>query len=646
MGALPSWPLRAASRAGSRSAYFRQAVESEEKGEERGRYTPAPEPEDEVYDLDFGISLVYVDTNTNIVLSSEETSKRGGEGKTFVTQESRRREEEEEEERGGGGVRRRRRSEIEIQQREEAEEDSLVCLLAHDPNVRRIDSELAALTAAGLLEQQREYEFLRWTGSRLERDPFSPQKAKSPVSVVAVADTKTTLLPGSLDAACSGLFDYVLHLMAPLVGASLELEEVRVSFVERSMARKHGSRDALAALRRVETDAETKLRLAAQVKAERKAREARAAKYAEQERLLRMDEVESGKKVMEQREALAAAAKREAELEAELEKEARAKEEEAARLRRAEIQQKRWRALLEKQKEALEREKNEKEAELKSTLASITAAEQEKRESLAKKETELEQLRGLLVSTSNEMEKERKAATAAASRLAALETKLHREEEAKSEALLKAQMEHERAVAAEKATAERIHAMQSSMLDVQGRLDAAEMERRELLARLEESEKSVLVRDDAREELLAMTSVCGVGVSNMMGRGEHDAVVITQLAEGGPAQAAGLREGDLVYRVGEIETKERSHFMHVLHAAFPGETEVFYIKRDGKALKVPVQFGAKGATLDHVRNLRRLAGDEWCQARDDGVEGVTDLGRLALSATLPPSSPSPSRRRR
>ncbi len=68
-------------------------------------------------------------------------------------------------------------------------------------------------------------------------------------------------------------------------------------------------------------------------------------------------------------------------------------------------------------------------------------------------------------------------------------------------------------------------------------------------------------------------------------------VKLGALGEEGPALSAGLREGDLVLRVGDEPVIKRSDFDRLLYQKRAGEEVVFEVVREGKVERVPVKFG-------------------------------------------------------
>ncbi|KNC49865.1 uncharacterized protein AMSG_06158 [Thecamonas trahens ATCC 50062] len=589
------------------------------------------EPRLEEYDFETGISLVYVDTNANLIASSETSARAAAPDLTFVTQAHRGADGSltASSDYAGVGLPTGTRTAVAVAQEAARPDDQLVTLLAYDPRLRAIDSDVDALTAAGLLNQPGPFDILSFAAGTHRPADFATAPLAGP-AILTIVPRGHTLLPPVLDAAAASLADALLRLTGLPVAAALHLEDVRISLAVRPQDTPGIASATLASLRALEHNSRRSQAVKLEVEAERKAREARARKLEEFERADRLAKLREGQKMVAQREALHAAARKQEELQAVIDAERAEKDAERQRLEREKHKHERWKTVLLKQKESLAAEKAAKEKALEKTMAQLSDAERVRRDTLRRRELEQAQLKAQLEARETELAAQRAAALEAQTALVKAEAALVAERRTKSELSAEAKSEHERAVAAEAAARKRVHDVQAAMMDVQGELDAADMERRQLRAQLEEERKAVELRDQAREKLLSLTSICGVGVTNSAGR--TDCVAVTTLSADGPAQLAGLRVGDLILRVGEIETNERQHFMHVLHAAFVGETEIFHVERNGRKLRVPVQFGAKGCTMDEVRALRHLAGADWCRARDDGVEGITDMGKLLLAA--------------
>ena len=69
-------------------------------------------------------------------------------------------------------------------------------------------------------------------------------------------------------------------------------------------------------------------------------------------------------------------------------------------------------------------------------------------------------------------------------------------------------------------------------------------------------------------------------------------VLLAGVRPGGPAEAAGLRRGDILVKLGPHAIRTVEDFMYALAASKPGETATAIVVRDGKQVPVPVTFQA------------------------------------------------------
>ena len=65
------------------------------------------------------------------------------------------------------------------------------------------------------------------------------------------------------------------------------------------------------------------------------------------------------------------------------------------------------------------------------------------------------------------------------------------------------------------------------------------------------------------------------------------------VSPGGPAEAAGLRKGDILKKVGEATVGDIYDFMDALAAGHPGEKIAVEFIRDGKVESVEVVLGSR-----------------------------------------------------
>jgi hypothetical protein len=69
-------------------------------------------------------------------------------------------------------------------------------------------------------------------------------------------------------------------------------------------------------------------------------------------------------------------------------------------------------------------------------------------------------------------------------------------------------------------------------------------------------------------------------------------VLLSGVRAGGPAEAAGLRRGDLLIRLGSHQLRSVEDFMYALGESKPGQTATAVVIRDGKEVSVKVTFQA------------------------------------------------------
>jgi 2-alkenal reductase len=60
---------------------------------------------------------------------------------------------------------------------------------------------------------------------------------------------------------------------------------------------------------------------------------------------------------------------------------------------------------------------------------------------------------------------------------------------------------------------------------------------------------------------------------------------------GGPADAAGIKEGDILTRIGEVTLDEDHSYVNALFNYAPAQTIPIQIVRDGQALELQVTLG-------------------------------------------------------
>jgi len=83
----------------------------------------------------------------------------------------------------------------------------------------------------------------------------------------------------------------------------------------------------------------------------------------------------------------------------------------------------------------------------------------------------------------------------------------------------------------------------------------------------------------------------GAVVDDLRDRGRG--VRVVQVIVGGPAEKAGLRQGDLITGVGGIRVRQMDEFAGILEEVAPGDSLTFEVSRAENRLKIDVEFGAR-----------------------------------------------------
>ena len=149
------------------------------------------------------------------------------------------------------------------------------------------------------------------------------------------------------------------------------------------------------------------------------------------------------------------------------------------------------------------------------------------------------------------------------------------------------------------------------------------------------SDAELLTADDARKAVEAMGAKPGVTVGKRPGKGK-EGVTVGKVAAGSGAERAGLREGDVVVRVGREVVSGVDEWKEMSNTWQAGEVlQLRVLRGEGEAAEevtVAVEMGAATApkknSAEYVRSLRRLAGMKY--ARDDRRAGAT---RPPIAAT-------------
>jgi Peptidase family M28/PDZ domain/PA domain len=88
-------------------------------------------------------------------------------------------------------------------------------------------------------------------------------------------------------------------------------------------------------------------------------------------------------------------------------------------------------------------------------------------------------------------------------------------------------------------------------------------------------------------------SVASLGVMPDYGHEANDGLSLAGVREGGPAAQAGLKQGDLVIKVGDRKVGTIYDYMEIMNKHKPGEKIDVVVKRDGKDVKLPVTLGRR-----------------------------------------------------
>jgi S1-C subfamily serine protease len=105
--------------------------------------------------------------------------------------------------------------------------------------------------------------------------------------------------------------------------------------------------------------------------------------------------------------------------------------------------------------------------------------------------------------------------------------------------------------------------------------------------------------DQLRQQGRVARGYLGIGVASLnealrgaLGLQQGNGVVITAVQPGSPAATAGLRQGDVIVRIGETTIEDRADLEYALSTQYkPGDTVPVTIVRDGRQQTVQVQLG-------------------------------------------------------
>jgi S1-C subfamily serine protease len=73
----------------------------------------------------------------------------------------------------------------------------------------------------------------------------------------------------------------------------------------------------------------------------------------------------------------------------------------------------------------------------------------------------------------------------------------------------------------------------------------------------------------------------------------HDGLALSGVRDGGPAAQAGLKEGDLIIKLGDRAIGTIYDYMEIMERHKPGDKVDVIVKRDGKEVKLQVTLGSR-----------------------------------------------------
>jgi S1-C subfamily serine protease len=79
--------------------------------------------------------------------------------------------------------------------------------------------------------------------------------------------------------------------------------------------------------------------------------------------------------------------------------------------------------------------------------------------------------------------------------------------------------------------------------------------------------------------------------------GVANGVLVLSVEPGGPAEQAGVREGDVVIAIDGVAIDQHTSFTEALFAHKPGETVPITVVRDGEHIELEITFGERPVGL-------------------------------------------------
>ena len=136
-----------------------------------------------------------------------------------------------------------------------------------------------------------------------------------------------------------------------------------------------------------------------------------------------------------------------------------------------------------------------------------------------------------------------------------------------------------------------------------------------------------VISANAREIPAAGGAALGVQLSEA-----KDKLEIKEVGEGSGAEAAGLKQGDLIKAVEGKEVSEISELAKILEKKKAGETVTVTVSREGKKFELEVTLSAKGEVFENKSRNDQMSGD--FSKRRSGFPRIIQHDILAAAKTM------------
>ena len=100
-------------------------------------------------------------------------------------------------------------------------------------------------------------------------------------------------------------------------------------------------------------------------------------------------------------------------------------------------------------------------------------------------------------------------------------------------------------------------------------------------------------------------------------------IYISKVVEGSPAERAGLRGEDIVYRFGGTLVKDQEHFLDLMQARHPGERVAVEIYREGEERTLDVVLGSQADRQEQLPAIGRY--EEALKAQEKAMKDLSDF---------------------